>query len=131
MAILVIAEHDNAALKAATLNAVTAASRIGGDVHVLVAGQGAKAVADAAAQVAGVSKVLLADDAAYAHAPPENVAPLVVGLAKGYGHVLAATLLQRGGFGRKKPFPGVLVTRRGRSPDVRGRAYGSGSGPRW
>ena len=90
MAILVIAEHDNAALKPATLNAVTAAAKIGGDVHVLVAGQGAQAVANAAAQVAGVSKVLLADDAAYAHALPENVAPLVVGLAKNYGHVLAA-----------------------------------------
>jgi len=90
MAILVIAEHDNAALKPATLNAVTAAAKIGGDVHVLVAGQGAQAVANAAAQVAGVSKVLLADDAAYAHALPENVAPLVVGLAKSYGHVLAA-----------------------------------------
>ena len=90
MAILVIAEHDNAALKAATLNAVAAAAKIGGDVHVLVAGQGAQAVAEAAAKVAGVSKVLLADDAAYAHPLPENVSPLVVGLAKGYGHVLAA-----------------------------------------
>ena len=90
MAILVIAEHDNAALKAATLNAVSAAAKIGGDVHVLVAGQGAQAVADAASKIAGVSKVLLADDAAYAHPLPENVAPLVVGLAKGYGHVLAA-----------------------------------------
>ena len=89
MAILVIAEHDNAALKAATLNAVTAAQKIGGDVHVLVAGQGAQAVADAAAKIAGVSKVLLADDAAYRHHLPENVAPLVVTLAKGYGHVLA------------------------------------------
>ncbi len=89
-AILVISEHDNAALKPATLNAVTAAAKIGGDIHLLVAGQGAQAVADAAAKVAGVSKVLLADDAAYAHALPENLAPLVVGLAKGYGHVLAA-----------------------------------------
>ncbi|MCW2242746.1 electron transfer flavoprotein subunit alpha/FixB family protein [Azospirillum canadense] len=94
MAILVIAEHDNAALKPATLNAVTAAAKIanslGGDIHLLVAGQGAQAVADAAAKVTGVSKVLLADDAAYAHALPENLAPLVVGLAKSYGHVLAA-----------------------------------------
>ncbi|MCW2241382.1 electron transfer flavoprotein subunit alpha/FixB family protein [Azospirillum canadense] len=93
-AILVIAEHDNAALKPATLNAVTAAAKIanslGGDIHLLVAGQGAEAVADAASKVAGVSKVLLADDAAYAHALPENLAPLVVGLAKSYGHVLAA-----------------------------------------
>ncbi|AWJ94696.1 electron transfer flavoprotein subunit alpha (plasmid) [Azospirillum baldaniorum] len=90
MSILVIAEHDNAALKAATLNAVSAAAKIGGDIHVLVAGQGAQAVAEAAATVAGVAKVLLADDAAYAHPLPENVAPLVVNLAKGYGHVLAA-----------------------------------------
>ncbi|KAA0675788.1 electron transfer flavoprotein subunit alpha/FixB family protein, partial [Azospirillum brasilense] len=95
MSILVIAEHDNAALKAATLNAVSAAAKIGGDIHVLVAGQGAQAVAEAAAKVAGVSKVLLADDAAYAHPLPENVAPLVVGLAKGdgpekYEHLLAA-----------------------------------------
>ncbi|CAO3381621.1 electron transfer flavoprotein subunit alpha/FixB family protein [Azospirillum argentinense] len=90
MSILVIAEHDNAALKAATLNAVSAAAKIGGDVHILVAGQGAQAVAEAAAKVAGVAKVLLADDAAYAHPLPENVAPLVVNLAKGYGHVLAA-----------------------------------------
>ncbi|MBB3265655.1 electron transfer flavoprotein alpha subunit [Azospirillum sp. OGB3] len=90
MSILVIAEHDNAALKAATLNAVGAAAKIGGEVHILVAGQGAQAVAEAAAKVAGVTKVLLADDAAYAHPLPENVAPLVVNLAKGYGHVLAA-----------------------------------------
>ncbi|CAO3429881.1 FAD-binding protein [Azospirillum argentinense] len=90
MSILVIAEHDNAALKAATLNAVSAAAKIGGEIHVLVAGQGAQAVAEAAAKVAGVAKVLLANDAAYAHPLPENVAPLVVNLAKGYGHVLAA-----------------------------------------
>jgi electron transfer flavoprotein alpha subunit len=91
MAILVIADHDNAALKPATLNAVTAATKIGGDIHILVAGKGARSVADAAAAVAGVSKVLLADDAAYEHQLPEDVAPLVVSLAKGgYGHVLAA-----------------------------------------
>ncbi|WP_246203359.1 electron transfer flavoprotein subunit alpha/FixB family protein [Azospirillum brasilense] len=78
------------ALKAATLNAVSAAAKIGGDIHVLVAGQGAQAVAEAASKIAGVAKVLLADDAAYAHPLPENVAPLVVNLAKGYGHVLAA-----------------------------------------
>lgn len=90
MSILVLAEHDNAALKPATLNAVTAAAKIGGDIHILVAGQGAQAVAEAAGKVAGVSKVLLADDAAYAHALPENLAPLVVNLAKGYSHVLAA-----------------------------------------
>ncbi len=94
MAILVIAEHNNAALAAATLNTVAAAQQIGGDVHVLVAGQGCDAVAEAAAQVAGVAKVLLADAPAYAHQLPENVAPLIVELARGtspaaYSHVLA------------------------------------------
>ncbi|WP_288450771.1 FAD-binding protein [uncultured Pseudomonas sp.] len=90
MAILVIADHDNANLFGATLNTVAAAQAIGGDIHVLVAGQNAQPVADAAAKVAGVSKVLLADNAAYAHQLPENVAPLVVELAANYSHVLAA-----------------------------------------
>ncbi|MCJ8169081.1 electron transfer flavoprotein subunit alpha/FixB family protein [Atopomonas sediminilitoris] len=90
MAILVIADHNNAALGAATLNTVTAATAIGGDVHVLVAGAGCAAVADAAAKVAGVSKVLLADNAAYAHQLPENVAPLVAELGASYSHILAA-----------------------------------------
>ncbi|WP_455231184.1 electron transfer flavoprotein subunit alpha/FixB family protein [Geopseudomonas aromaticivorans] len=94
MAILVIAEHNNAALAAATLNTVAAAQQIGGDIHVLVAGAGCGAVAEAAAQVAGVAKVLLADAPAYAHQLPENVAPLIVELARGtspaaYSHVLA------------------------------------------
>ncbi|MCM2330372.1 MAG: FAD-binding protein, partial [Pseudomonas sagittaria] len=89
MAILVIAEHNNSALAAATLNTVAAAAQIGGDVHVLVAGSGCGAVAEAAAQVAGVAKVLLADAPAYAHQLPENVAPLIVELARGYSHVLA------------------------------------------
>jgi len=89
MAILVIAEHNNAVLGAATLNTVAAAQAIGGDIHVLVAGQNCAAVAEAAAKVAGVSKVLVADEAAYAHQLPENVAPLIVGLAKSYSHVLA------------------------------------------
>lgn len=89
MAILVIAEHNNSALNSATLNTVAAASAIGGDIHLLVAGAGCTAVAEAAAKIAGVSKVLLADDAAYAHQLPENIAPLVAGLAKAYGHVLA------------------------------------------
>ena len=79
--ILVIAEHDGASLKPATLNAVTAASKIGGDIHILVAGKGAQAAADAAAKVAGVAKVLLADDSAYEHQLPEDVAPLVVSIA--------------------------------------------------
>ncbi len=89
MAILVIAEHNNSALAAATLNTVAAAAQIGGDVHVLVAGQGCSAVAEAAAQVASVAKVLVADAPAFAHQLPENVAPLIVELARGYSHVLA------------------------------------------
>lgn len=90
MAILVVAEHTNAALAAATLNTVTAAQKIGGDIHVLVAGQGVGAAAEAAAKIAGVAKVLVADHAAYAHQLPENVAPLIAELGKGYSHVLAA-----------------------------------------
>src|SRR5438270_750884 len=93
MSVLVVAEHDNRALKPATLNAVTAASEIakaaGGDVHILVAGKECRPVAEAATQVAGVAKVLLADDAAYEHGIAENLAPLVVKLAANYSHVLA------------------------------------------
>ncbi|SDT24687.1 FAD-binding protein [Pseudomonas oryzae] len=90
MAILVIAEHNNVALAAATLNTVAAARQIGGDVHLLVAGSACVSVADAAAKVAGVAKVLLADAPAYAHQLPENLAPLIVELARGgYSHVLA------------------------------------------
>ena len=89
MAILVIAEHNNAALAAVTLNTVAAAAKIGGDIHVLVAGQNVGGVAEAAAKVAGVSKVLVADNAAYANLLPENVAPLIAELGKGYSHVLA------------------------------------------
>ena len=91
MSILVIAEHDNKTLNGATLNVVAAAQKIGGDITVLVAGSGAQAVADQAAQVAGVSKVLLADNAAYAHQLAENVAKLVAELGKGYSHILAAS----------------------------------------
>lgn len=90
MSILVLAEHDNSSLKSATLHAVTAAQKIGGDIHILVAGSGAQGAADAAAKVAGVAKVLLADDAAYAHALAENVAKLIVSLAGSYSHILAA-----------------------------------------
>jgi len=89
MTILVIAEHDNAALKPSTLHTLGAAKQIGGDVHVLVAGQGCQAVAQAAAAVPGVGKVLLADAAQYKDQLAENLAALVVGLAKDYGHVLA------------------------------------------
>ena len=91
MSILVIAEHDNKALNGATLNVVAAAQKIGGDITVLVAGSGAQAVADQAAKVAGVSKVLLADDAAYANQLAENVAKLVASIGSGYSHILAAS----------------------------------------
>ena len=90
MAILVIAEHNNGALGAATLNTVAAAQKIGGDIAVLVAGQNVGGVAEAAAKIAGVAKVLVADNAAYAHQLPESVAPLIAELGKGYSHVLAA-----------------------------------------
>jgi electron transfer flavoprotein alpha subunit len=89
MSILVYAEHDNAAIKGATLNTVTAAKAIGGDIHVLVAGQGCQAAAEAAAKIAGVSKVLVADNAAYGHQLAENVSALVAELGKGYSHILA------------------------------------------
>ncbi|KAB7647535.1 electron transfer flavoprotein subunit alpha/FixB family protein [Polymorphobacter fuscus] len=89
MSVLVLAEHDNAVLKDATLATVTAAVALGGDVHILVAGKGAQAVADAAAQVAGVSKVLLADDAVYGDALAENLAPLIVTLMAGYDAFVA------------------------------------------
>ncbi|HQQ62365.1 MAG TPA: FAD-binding protein [Pseudomonadales bacterium] len=89
MTTLVIAEHDNASLKSATLNTVAAAKAIGGDIHVLVAGSGCGAAAEAAAKVAGVSKVLVADNAVYANQLAENVSLLVAELGKGYSHILA------------------------------------------
>ena len=89
MTTLVLAEHDNSVLKDATLAAVTAAGKLGGDVHLLVAGHNAKSVAEAGAKVAGVAKVLLADDAVYAAALAENVAPLIVSLMPGYDAVVA------------------------------------------
>ena len=91
MTILVIAEHDNTSLKPATLNTVTAASQLGGDVHVLVAGFDAATVAAAAAQIAGVAKVLHVDAETLAHGVAENVATQVVGLAAGYTHILFAS----------------------------------------
>jgi electron transfer flavoprotein alpha subunit len=90
MTALVIAEHNNQTLNVATLNAVAAATKIPGDVHVLVAGHGCGAVAQAAAQIPGVAKVLAADAPHYAHALAENLAPLVAGLAGGYSHLLVA-----------------------------------------
>ncbi len=90
MPILILADHDNAGLKPATAYAVTAAAKLGGDVHLLVAGRNAAPAAEQAAKLAGVAKVLLADDAAYEHALAEPVAALLVSLAAGYSHVLAA-----------------------------------------
>ena len=88
MTALVIAEHDNASIKGATLNTVTAAAQCGGDVHVLVAGSNAAAAAQAAAQIAGVSKVLHADGASLAEGLAENLAALVLAVAGDYSHIL-------------------------------------------
>ena len=90
MSILVVAEHDNAELKAATRVAIAAANEIGGDIDVLVAGSGVDAVAAQAAAVPGVGKVLVADNAAYEHHLAENLAALVAEAAQGYSHVVAA-----------------------------------------
>jgi electron transfer flavoprotein alpha subunit len=90
MTTLVIAEHDNATLKAATLNTVTAALQCGGDVHVLVAGHNAAPAATAAAQIAGVAKVLHIDALSLAHGVAENVTAQVVALAAAYSHILFA-----------------------------------------
>ena len=88
MSILVVAEHDNSELKSATLNAVTAASELG-DVTLLVAGLDCGSVAEQAAKVAGVAKVFVADDGAFANGLAENVASLLVDLAPGYSHLVA------------------------------------------
>lgn len=90
MSVLVIAEHDNQTLKGATLNTVAAAKAIGGDIIVLVAGLGCSSVADQAAQVEGVSKVLLADNSAYEHQLAENLSSLIADLGKSYDYILAA-----------------------------------------
>ena len=90
MSTLIVAEHDNTEIKPATLNAVTAAGQLPGETHVLVAGADCAAAAEAAAKIAGVDKVLSADDPAYGHRLAENVAPLVAKLADGYSHVIAA-----------------------------------------
>ena len=89
MAVLVIAEHDNASLKGSTLHTVTAAAACGSDLHILVAGHNCGAAAEAAAQVAGVAKVLVADAAAFADGLAENVAEQVLAIAGGYSHILA------------------------------------------
>ncbi len=88
MAALVIAEHDNASIKGATLNTVTAAAQCGGDVHVLVAGHNAGAAAAAAAQIAGVSKVIHVEGEHFAHGLAENMAAQVLAIASGYSHIL-------------------------------------------
>jgi electron transfer flavoprotein alpha subunit len=88
MTALVIAEHDNASIKGATLNTVTAAAQAGGDVHVLVAGSNAGAAAAAAAQIAGVSKVIHADSASLEHGLAENVAAQVLAIAAAYSHIV-------------------------------------------
>jgi electron transfer flavoprotein alpha subunit len=90
MSVLVYAEHDNASLKTETHKLVNAAQKMGGDIHVLVAGEGCQAVAEAAAQIDGVAKVLVADNAAYKHQLAENTADLVVELAADYSHVVSA-----------------------------------------
>jgi electron transfer flavoprotein alpha subunit len=87
MAVLVVADHDNSAIVPIILNTVTAAAAISSDVHVLVAAEGSAAAAEAA-KIVGVSKVLAADSGDYAHQLAENIAPLVVGLAGGYSHIL-------------------------------------------
>ncbi len=91
MAILVLAEHDNKELKPATLNAVGAAVKIGGDVHVLVIGSGCAGVAEAAAKISGVTKVLKADDSSLTHQLAENAAPVILGIAQTYSHIIGAS----------------------------------------
>ncbi|ASP46975.1 electron transfer flavoprotein subunit alpha/FixB family protein [Cognaticolwellia beringensis] len=92
MSILVFAEHDNSELKSDTLKTVAAAQAIGGDIHLLVAGHNCQAVAEAASKVNGVSKVLVADNAAYEHQLAENVSLLVTELAADYSHIIATAL---------------------------------------
>src|SRR6478735_847363 len=88
MTALVIAEHDNASIKGATLNTVTAASQCGGEVHVLVAGHNAGAAAKAASQIAGVAKVIHAEGEHFAHGLAENMAAQVLAIAANYSHIL-------------------------------------------
>ncbi len=89
MSILVIGEHDNAQLKESTLNTVTAATLLGDDIHLLIAGEGCRGVADAACSVAGISKVLVVDDARYGHHLAESLSLLATRLAPNYSHLLA------------------------------------------
>jgi len=91
MSVLIVAEHDNESLNSATLNSVTAANVIGGDIHILVAGHNCASVAEQAAKVAGVSKVLNADSSAYEHALAENVGLLISDIGSSYSHILATS----------------------------------------
>ena len=91
MSILVVADHDNESIKPATLVSIAAAQAIGGDIEVLVAGSGCGAAAEAAAKIAGVSKVLAADNAVYDHGVAENVAALVSEIGAGYSHIVTST----------------------------------------
>jgi len=90
MSILILAEHEEGEIRPATLNVVTAATQIGGDIHLLVAGNGISGIAEKASAIAGVSKVLVADDAAYTNELAENLSALVVKHAEGYSHILFA-----------------------------------------
>jgi electron transfer flavoprotein alpha subunit len=90
MSNLVVVEHDNNEVAVATLNAITAAQQIGGDIDLLVAGENCQSVADSAAQIAGIAKVKVADNAMFGHHMAENLASLVVDIAKDYSHVLVA-----------------------------------------
>lgn len=89
MTILILAEHNNTSLHASTRHAVTAASQMGGDIHVLVAGSGCNDAVRQAAKLAGVAKILVSDAPHYAHALSENIAPLVASIGKNYSHILA------------------------------------------
>ena len=89
MTILILAEHDNSELRPATLNAVTAAKELGGEIEILVAGSGCDAAANGASKIEGVTKILVADSDEYANALAENVAALVSNLAENYSHILA------------------------------------------
>ena len=89
MSILVVAEHDNSEIKAATLNTIAAAVAIGGEIHVLVAGDGCATAGDTAAKVDGVAKVLVADSPEYENGIAENLTPLILSIAVGYEHILA------------------------------------------
>jgi len=90
MSILLIADHDNGSIKPVTLNVLSAAKQIGGDIDVLVAGEGCGAAAEAAAKAEGVTKVLVADNAAYGHSLAENLSLLVADLGKGYSHIITS-----------------------------------------